>query len=85
MSSKNESNLNDIPCGNYCYTIVEVISYNKYSVRMKTKLCPYYVYLDEGKSKCLLMNVSSDDDFLIDDQVKICGVNEEDQEVEIDV
>lgn len=79
--SKDESKLNDIPCGNYCYTIIDIISYDKYAARMKTKLCPYYVYLDEGKSKCLLMNVDSEEDFGLDEHLKICGINEIDEEV----
>jgi hypothetical protein len=74
--SKDESKLNEIPYGLYCYTIKEVIYDDKRGVRVKTNLCPYFVYLDEGKSKCLLMNVDSDEDFLVDDQVKICGYNE---------
>jgi len=77
IMSKDESKLNDIPYGLYCYTIKEIVEDKIYGVRIRTKLCPYYVYLDEGKSKCLLMNVDSDEDFLIDDQVKICGYNED--------
>jgi hypothetical protein len=80
MSSKNESNLKNIPYGDYCYTIKEIIKDNKHGIRIKTKLCPYYIYLDDGKSKCLLMNINSDEDFLIEDQLKICGINELDQE-----
>ena len=75
--SKDESKLNEIPYGLYCYTIKEIVEDKIYGVRIRTKLCPYYVYLDEGKKKCLLMNVDSDEDFLIDDQVKICGYNED--------
>jgi hypothetical protein len=80
--SKDESRMNDIPLGNYCYNVTDIVNDDTYGIRMKTKLCPYYVHLDEGKCKCLLMNVDSDDDFLIDEQVKICGCNEKlDEEV----
>jgi len=75
--SRNESKLNEIPYGLYCYTIKEIVNDDRYGYRIRTKLCPYFVYLDEGKKKCLLMNVDSDEDFLIDDQVKICGYNED--------
>ena len=79
--SRNESKLNEIPYGLYCYTIKEIVNDDRYGYRIRTKLCPYFVYLDEGKKKCLLMNVDSEEDFGLDEHLKICGINEIDEEV----
>jgi hypothetical protein len=75
--SKNESMLDEIPNGCYCYTIIEIKG-----MILKTKLCPYYTYLDEGFCKCSLTGITSEDDFLLDDQIKICGENEEMLEID---
>lgn len=81
--SRDESKVNEIPYGDYCYIIKEIVKDENHGVVLRTKLCPYYVHLSEGNSKCLYMNVDSEEDFLLDDQVKICGMNEEDNEIEI--
>jgi hypothetical protein len=71
MASRNESHLEDIPNGSYCYTIKEIIG-----IKIKINLCPYYQYLDDGICQCSLTKIRSDEDFLFDDQVKVCNINE---------
>jgi hypothetical protein len=80
--SRNESLLKDVPFGVYCYTIREIVSDKIYGVIVKTNKCPYYMYTSDGYSKCLYMCIDSFEDCLLDDQVKICGINEEDNESE---
>lgn len=77
--SRNESNLNEIPYGNYCYTPV-TIEYEKNIPIVKIKKCPYLINQEDGSFKCLLINISSYDDDVFADQVKVCGFNEEDYE-----
>lgn len=81
---KNSSNCKEIPYGNYCYEPIG-IEYDKYNKPiMKVRTCPYYIYLEDGSSKCSLVNITSDDDILFSDQVKVCGFNEENYEFEMD-
>lgn len=62
-----------IPKGNYCYSIKKIDWQNGC---VKTKLCPFYEFPShhlEQNSKCTLINL--EDDVLLDDQVKRCGIN----------
>lgn len=81
MSSLNESYICEIPAGMYCYTIIEVITKND-KIILKTKNCPYLVHLENGEYKCLYMNINSNEDFLLGDLCKICGVNDFDTDFE---
>lgn len=76
-----------IPYGPYCYTII-----GQTEKGLKTKPCPFFKYVGlktyEGEYqekpykekaplyKCMYCNLTSDDDFLLGDSVKICGVHE---------
>lgn len=60
-----------IPRGPYCYTFVERVD-NGYMAQ----LCPYWRSTSGNDGRCDLLKVS--DFILLWDQVKICGINEED-------
>jgi hypothetical protein len=66
--------LNDIPYGDYCFKIKEI---EGGCGRLKMELCPYYQYLDNGQVSCLYLGIQEEDILLVD-KVKICGVNEYD-------
>ena len=57
-------------CENICYTISLV-----------KKFCPYYFYIDNGLTKCTLLNITSDDDDCFSSSSKVCGFNEFDEEI----
>jgi hypothetical protein len=59
-----------IPKGLYCYKTLEVIEDKEYGFRMKVKNCIFYQHQNK-KNSCWLMNGEE-----IDDQCKICGLNE---------
>lgn len=81
MSSNQGTNLEDIPYGSYCYTITEITG-----IRIKTKLCPHYQYLENGSVNCSFLGINNlyEDDFLLVDQCKICGENEFDEEFNLE-
>lgn len=59
---------NIVPKGTYCYTILK-IKFDKMKVKpplIKTKNCKYF-----SNSYCALMQEE------VEDQVKICGINDE--------
>jgi len=62
--------VNEIPYGHYCYC--------------EKTLCPYFKFLDEGKVKCTYLNIDDDDDWMLIEKIKLCGVNELDEEYEKD-
>ena len=57
-----------IPSGKYCYEI-EDIKYKKFPM-IKTKNCPYYVFLSGEEGHCEKLNIE------INDCCKECGINE---------
>lgn len=67
-----------IPRGDYCYTIKKIIPDSVYGYRIKVKMCPYYHRVEDNfgdsHNECKCINVK--DDILLDDQCKICGINE---------
>ena len=65
--------IDQIPHGSYCYKINNI---NQDGVQ-KVEYCPYFTFLENGFVKCKLMDLTSEDDILLDDQVKICGISEE--------
>ena len=78
--------LDEIPKGDYCYTILSTSSNE-----IKIKLCPYwsvdYTKPDQEYGCCALLNIKDwEDDTLLWDQVKECNINvgDEDQEVSND-
>jgi len=74
--SKSESGLNEIPYGYYCYTIKEIVKNNSI-FRIKTNLCSYYQYLNDGQIACSLIGINqSIDDSQLINQIKICSENE---------
>jgi len=60
-----------IPCGDYCYKINRVEGSVIY-----TSVCPYYYYGHGYKRGCIYTGEYGYD-ILLNDQVKICGVNNE--------
>lgn len=62
---------NKIPPGLYCYSFLE---WNKITGAMITKNCPYFGVRD-GFAYCEYMKMGNDP--YLDDQVKICGIDDE--------
>lgn len=80
--SVNESMLEEIPTGEYCY--INIQNKNKdcdcefdcvCKCNIKKK-CPYNVYINDGLTKCTLLNITSEDDEDFSDGRKVCGFNE---------
>jgi len=78
--SKDESK---VPYGDYCYSskVPEDFKCNcEYDcvckVDLVKKQCPYFVYLDNGLTKCILLNITSEDDESFEKQIKVCSFNE---------
>ena len=66
-----------VPKGAYCYKIKDVIPDVTYGFIIKTKPCKYYSHnKNNNRSTCKLLNIT--DDLLLDDQCKLCGINEND-------
>jgi len=65
------NNNGEIPYGCHCYELIGITDTGV----LKTRLCPHYIYLDDGLKECILLRVKSDEDELLDDQYKICGFN----------
>lgn len=74
--------INLIPEGEYCYSIVDILHEEDGMPRIKTRMCPYYEFVNEELSRCNFHNVDSDEYFLLDDQVKYCNINLGDEEYE---
>ncbi len=64
-----------VPHGPYCYTILSIEHAEDGMPIMKTRNCDYFERQISGRSRCGLLNV--EDDFLLDDGCKICGINED--------
>ena len=88
MSSVNESMLEEIPSGGHCY-LRQCKSNQKCNCEFDCnckghlikKLCPYHVYIDNGLTKCTLLNITSDEDEDFAEERKVCGFNELDEEI----
>lgn len=59
-----------IPLGPYCYS--------------DRKTCPYWEYIERYKAKCNYLRIedNKNDVDLLWDQIKLCGVNNPDDEIE---
>jgi len=86
--SKDESKLLDIPCGKYCYSFTTPDGFKcsceldcNCDISLVKKFCPYYFYIDNGLTKCTLLNITSDDDDCFSSSSKVCGFNEFDEEI----
>lgn len=71
-----------IPQGDYCYNIIN-IDFNNNPPIIHTKTCPFFEYKKDpdntfNEELSGFCNYVKSFDFLIDDQVKICGINEHD-------
>jgi len=70
-----------VPSGMYCYTIKKIVPDETYGFIIKTNPCPYY----DGsgyRANCKLLKQG---DFLLDDQCKICGINDEPTKDEMEI
>ena len=61
-----------IPSGFYCYTPIDIES-SRWKVHIIT--CPFYKKFNK-KIFCMLHGIGEQDIILLDDQCKICGINE---------
>lgn len=90
---KDDKDISQIPHGPYCYEIVEwsekiSLENGKFYCRpLKYKVCPYWELRedkpeqDNGYCRYLGIGDWEDDGFgLLWDQVKACGINEDDEE-----
>jgi hypothetical protein len=69
-----------IPKGDYCYTITRQVYTNKDGIPvLPIKLCPYWERRGEYEAYCHYLN--EEDDTILWDQVKICGVNMREEDV----
>lgn len=59
----------EIPKGIYCYEIISISDW-----KIETKVCPYFTR-EHNNAFCLLTKKS--DAILLNDQCKICGINED--------
>lgn len=65
-----------VPFGDYCYEPLRLATGPDGMPRMERRLCSHFSRPDDGCARCGLLNVS--DDFLLDDECKICGINVDD-------
>jgi hypothetical protein len=72
-----------IPRGPYCYNTLKVDPNNG---KMKIKLCPYWSKTGDI-GKCSFLGISDEDyaSSLLWDQVKECGINNDDEFIEKDL
>jgi len=74
MAKKKVQNNSEIPYGDYCYRILRI---DHKTCVIHTKVCPYLKNKkdDEGYNSgyCSKLKVF---DIMLDDQCKICGINE---------
>lgn len=59
-----------IPHGEYCYEIKKI---EKNVV--KTRVCPFFEFPSHELEMCAKCNLTGSEDFLLEDQVKCCGIN----------
>lgn len=75
-----------IPKGSYCYTIKEIVTDPKYGFILKTNVCPHWrkfndEYPDQLSGYCTYLKLGDfmeNGTMLLWDQVKECGINDED-------
>jgi hypothetical protein len=74
----------EIPEGMYCYTILGIdIPIVGGPPEMHTKVCPHWKFLEKGRGRCEYLGIEDEvpyDLSLLWDQVKACGINEEETE-----
>ena len=66
----------DIPFGDYCY---EMLSFDQEKCAMNVKYCPYLkekIDPEWNEERCFCSLIGAFD-ILLDDQVKICGINDD--------
>jgi len=76
----------DIPYGDYCYTIKKVFIYETDDFKIQITLCPYYQHFDDGLVGCDYLKIKEDEnnsDILLSDQIKMCGINELEMEEDV--
>lgn len=74
----------EIPEGDYCYTIVEIVHDDNGMPRMKNKKCPHWKRTEKG-AHCAILNEEHHEGcpwHLVWDQLKECGINIEDRFVD---
>lgn len=72
-----------IPLGVYCYKLLDtsMVITKGY---IKTKLCPFWKrWRGEEMARCILIGVT--DDFCLNDQCKICGINDPDEDLDFTI
>jgi hypothetical protein len=86
--SVNESMLEEIPEGEYCYINIPDNNHNctcEYDCScdkiLVKKKCPYKEYLDNGLTKCTLLNITSEEDEDFENERKVCGFNELEEKI----
>jgi hypothetical protein len=62
-----------IPAGSYCYQLLEVVERPGQFPLLRTRPCGHFEKVGET-NRCNLLAVQ--DDLLLDDSCKICGLNE---------
>jgi len=63
-----------IPAGPYCYQLVEVVDRPGQFPLLRTRPCTHFRKVGDT-NRCTLLEMQ--DDFLLDDSCKICGLNDE--------
>lgn len=61
-----------IPHGEYCYEVKQIDIKNG---RVKTRICPFFEFPSHELEICARCNLIGSEDFLLEDQVKCCGIN----------
>ena len=83
MRELTEEEKANIPYGEYCYRLIQVIQRKDGLPKLEVEMCPYWYRNEYDCGDCQLMdglNGENDGEFdcLLDDQCKCCGVNEPD-------
>lgn len=63
-----------IPAGPYCYQLLEIVKRPGHPPLLRTKPCSHFENVGET-TRCNLLDV--EDDLLLSDSCKICGLNDE--------
>jgi hypothetical protein len=66
----------EIPTGDYCYKLQGIARSPAGLPKLQTKICPH-LKSASGEIRCALLEGRGEtaSDILLDDQVKICGIN----------
>lgn len=63
-----------IPAGPYCYQLLEVVNRPGQFPLLRTRPCSHFDTVGET-TRCSLLNIQ--DDILLSDSCKICGINDD--------